>query len=528
MISKVLGHYGKADLNRSLRKPSAWVVAGRTRSGREVIIIGAGLAGLSTGCYARMNGYRTQIFEMHNIPGGLCTSWKRKGYVFDGCIHYMSGSRSGVFRRFYEELGAAQGRAMVDHEELLRVEKPDGKTWIVHADLDRLEQHMKDLSPADAGIIEELCKASRRFATFDPPMEKPMEHMGLLDMLRMIKDLPTLCAMGKFGKITMQDYATRFQDPFLRDVFPQVIEDIPDFPMTAVLLTLGFLHGRNNGWPVGGSLEYARAIEKRYRALGGEVQYKSRVQKILVESDRAVGVRLDDGSEHRADLVISAADGRTTIFDMLDGKYVDDQIRHYYDTWPIYEPFIQVALGIARDLSKEPHSIVLGLDESIAVGDERRRWMPIKHYCFDPSMAPPGKSVVEVPFLFVSYEYWKKLSENREQYDAAKRSLAEAVIDRLEKRFPGVKEQVEVVDVATPVAYERYTGNWRGSYMGWKALPSASVKGMSKTLPGLGCFYMAGQWISPGGGVPGAITSGRHLVQVICKKDKRRFKTTTP
>ncbi|NOY37521.1 MAG: NAD(P)/FAD-dependent oxidoreductase, partial [Chlorobi bacterium] len=55
----------------------------------SVIIIGAGFAGLSAGIYARMNGYRTQIFEMHNLPGGLCTAWKHKGYTIDGCIHWL-------------------------------------------------------------------------------------------------------------------------------------------------------------------------------------------------------------------------------------------------------------------------------------------------------------------------------------------------------------------------------------------------------------------------------------------------------
>ena len=69
---------------------------------RYIIIIGAGLAGLSAGCYAQMNGYETQIFEMHNIPGGLCTSWKRKGYTFDGCIHYLMGSRTGLLHKLYE------------------------------------------------------------------------------------------------------------------------------------------------------------------------------------------------------------------------------------------------------------------------------------------------------------------------------------------------------------------------------------------------------------------------------------------
>lgn len=326
----------------------------------------------------------------------------------------------------------------------------------------------------------------------------------------------------------MQDYALRFSDPFLREAFPLILEDLPDFPMTGVLMTLADLHKNNAGWPIGGSLEFARAIERRYLDLGGEIKYKSRVDKILVNGDRAVGVRLVDGTEHRADMIISAADGRTTIFDMLDGKYVNDKIRSYYDQWPIYQAFIQISLGVERDFSSEPHSVILPFEEPINVADKARSWARLQHYCYDSTMAPQGKSVVTVSFLGGNHAYWKKLYEKPERYKAEKKGLADAVIDRLEKRFPGIKEQIKVVDVATPVTYERYTGNWQGSYMGWANATQTAGKSMSRTLPGLASFYMAGQWVFMGGGVPGAVMSGRHVMQVICKKDKKSFVTSAP
>jgi len=131
---------------------------------KSIIIIGAGIAGLSAGCYAQMNGYRTQIFEMHDKPGGLCTSWKRQGYTFNGSIHWLAGSAPGnAYYRAYEELGARQGRRIVNHEEFTRVEGPDGKVFILYTDLDRLERHMKELAPGDAALIEEFTAAVRHF-----------------------------------------------------------------------------------------------------------------------------------------------------------------------------------------------------------------------------------------------------------------------------------------------------------------------------------------------------------------------------
>ena len=111
---------------------------------RSIIIIGAGIAGLSAGCYARMNGYRTAIFELHDQPGGLCTSWRRKDYVIDGCLHWLVGSGpASSFYRIWEELGAVQGRKFVDHEEFARVQGKDGKTFIAWTNADQLELYCK-------------------------------------------------------------------------------------------------------------------------------------------------------------------------------------------------------------------------------------------------------------------------------------------------------------------------------------------------------------------------------------------------
>ena len=149
--------------------------------GKSVIIIGAGIAGLAAGCYAQMNGYRSQIFEMHDLPGGLCTAWERRGYVFDGCIHTLLGSGPGQpYHRMWEALGAIQGRRMIHHDELMRVVGPDGKPFIAYANPDELERHMKMLSPADARLIEGFCAAIRRFSHFDHSamQAKPRSPIG--------------------------------------------------------------------------------------------------------------------------------------------------------------------------------------------------------------------------------------------------------------------------------------------------------------------------------------------------------------
>ena len=143
---------------------------------KSIIIIGAGIAGLSAGCYGQMNGYQTQIFEMHDKPGGVCTAWERKGYTIDGCLHWVFGSNpNSSFYHIWEELGAVQDRQFINFEEYRRVEDKDGKTWIIYSDLDRLEKHMKELAPEDAKVIHEFIGGARAMSRLKWNMDKAPE-----------------------------------------------------------------------------------------------------------------------------------------------------------------------------------------------------------------------------------------------------------------------------------------------------------------------------------------------------------------
>ncbi|HEY3375482.1 MAG TPA: NAD(P)/FAD-dependent oxidoreductase [Candidatus Aquicultor sp.] len=502
-------------------------------SDKSIIIIGAGIGGLCTGCYAQMNGYQSQIFEMHNKPGGLCTAWKRNGYTFDGCIHWLTGSGPGMdFYDWWLELGALQNRTIIDSEYFIRFEGRDGNVMYVYSDIDKFEQHLKELAPEDSAVIEELARDVRTMSKHVPPMGKPRELMGLFDMIKMLPDgVPYIRAFNKYTGITLEQFAQRFTNEFVREAFLNFFS-VADEAASGLVMTLVTFNLKTGGYPVGGSLEFSKAIEQRYLDLGGNVQYKSPVEKILVEDDRAVGVRLADGTEHRADIVVSAADGRATIFDMLDGKYVGDEIQSLYKTLTPYQSAVQISLGIARDLSNEPHSQVFPLREPLVVGATRRDYLMMRHFCSDPTMAPTGKSVITA-IIPCDYDSWDKLkAAGDEKYQAAKEAIAKAIIGEIEARYPGITEQIETVDVVTPVTYTRYTGTWKGSFMSWFDSPEANKiawgKGIPNKLPGLASFYMVGQWVSIPGGVPVGLMTGRNLIQVLCRNDKKRFATTKP
>ncbi len=499
----------------------------------SILIIGAGIAGLSAGCYARMNGYKARIFELHDKPGGLCTSWSRKGYTFDGCIEWLIGSTPGTaMNNIWCELGAAQGRQFIHHDAYQRIQGSNDRCLSLYTNLDRLERHMKELAPNDSEAIEEFIKGARDFSREIDVMGNPEAPAGLLNGIKMgIRMLPLMGTLRKYSRMSTAEFAARFGDPLLRQGICAAVDDLEDIPAMSLMMILAFMHAGDGCFPAGGSLEFARAIECRYLDLGGEINYRSPVERILVENDRAVGVRLTDGSEHRADIVISAADGHATIFEMLQGRYVNDEVRGYYRDLPIFPSWIQVSLGIRRDLADPAQAIVYLLDEPIDIAGEKRKYFRFRHFCFDPTLAPSGKSVLVTAFSS-DHAYWKDLGKDSERYEAEKKRIAAQVIQVLERRMPGLAEQIEVVDVSTPLTVVRYTGNWRGSQEGWmittRTVGMVMGKGMAKTLPGLAGFYMCGQWVEPGGGVSTAAGSGKTVIRTICAKDKKKFHACLP
>ena len=497
---------------------------------KSLIIIGAGVAGLTAGCYGQMNGYATQIFEMDSKPGGLCTAWERKGYTIDGCLEWLVGtSPNSTFHRFWEELGVLQGKEILNLEQFCRVEGENGEAFTLFTNVDFLEQHMKDLAPKDTAFIEEFAKAVRHFASFELPIEKAPELHSTMDNLKMLSKMrPFMGDLQKWGKMSMKDFALRFENPFLREAFQEIWP--PELSCLAFIFTLAWLSQKNAGYVIGGSRAIARSMEERYLNLGGKVNYNSKVTKIQVENNRATGVLLENGSEHKADCVISASDGHATIFDLLEGKYVDKTIRGYYDSMPIFQPVIYLALGVKRsfnDVPKTVSGVVLLLDKPIKIAGKEHKHLRVHIYNHDSSFAPAGKTVLTL-MLESDFAYWDSLSKDSVRYNAEKAMIAHDVIFALNKRFPGLAENVEMSDVATPYTFYRYTGNWQGSYEGWLPTPENMRLQMKKTLPGLDNFYMIGQWVSPGGGLPSGLITGRHVIQLLCVRDKKKFTTSTP
>ena len=223
-----------------------------------IIIIGAGLAGLSTGCYSQMNGYQTHIFEHHAIPGGVATCWKRKGYTIDGGIHFLMCHKPGQsIYEIYRELGTAQSNRFLDMTSYCRfIDEASGRNVEITPDLDLLAKKLKALSPADSRFIDNLVAGARAMQGTDMGdmgMSQPQELLGFLDKIKKMWKMRRFFKyfMGKYSR-SASDYGKDIHDPWLRYIFENLF--LPEVPVWFILMLLGLLADGQLGLLEGGSL----------------------------------------------------------------------------------------------------------------------------------------------------------------------------------------------------------------------------------------------------------------------------------
>ncbi|PKL10472.1 MAG: hypothetical protein CVV52_18240 [Spirochaetae bacterium HGW-Spirochaetae-8] len=495
---------------------------------KHVVVIGAGIAGLSAASYLLRNGYAVTVVEQHDKPGGLCTSWKRKGYTIDYCVHWLVGTKPETeFHQIWEELGALTNGdgspvPIVNAETFSTIGLSDGETIEMHSDIEKFRAELLRLGPEDEKQIDRFCKSLHNLATMTMPALSDEKSLGrsLANLLQMRHIMGHLIPLEEYGK--------RFSSPRIREFFNVSIPG--DWSLASLTLGLAQQHIKGAGYPVGGSLNLVRNMERVIKRLGADLRYGNTVTKINVVDGVAVGITTEQGETIAADYVISAADGHQTLHNFLGGTFMPQPLQHAYETYPLFPSTVFVALGLDRDCSALPHASTPYLDPPLELADGSvHTHFSVTVYNYDDTLAPKGKTLVTVLFNTWNSGYWDDLVQtDRKQYELTKDGIAKQVIGYLEKMFGGIKEHIDMVDVSTPHSVIRYTGNWKGSYEGFAPTRKTLSKTLPKTLKGVENFSMIGQWTAPGGGLPTAAKDGRDIAIKLCKLDKRQFTGTLP
>jgi len=489
---------------------------------KKVVIIGGGIAGLSAGIYSAMNGFETEILEMHDVAGGQCTAWDRKGYRFDFCLHWLVGTSKGAFHEIWKETNVINNDTkIIDHEIHSRILDDEGNEFIIYTNIDRWEKYLIELAPEDKNSIQKMCTDMRKSALLEPFALAP-ELRSPFDYIKIIpKMLPVFNVIRKFGRMTCQEYFDKlnFKSKRIKSVFFAMYGN-RNFSALAFIFMLGWYNQKNAGYIKGGSYPMAQRMVEKFGKLGGKISYKKKVVKIIVDNNNVKGVLLKDGTIIPADFVISAADGYSTIFNMLDSKFISKEIDYAYKNWELFTPIVQVSFGIKQAIASES-PIIIYISKGKKIGKTKlENGYSVMNYSFDSTMAPKGKTTMVLRYDS-PWKLWETMDEK--EYKSEKLQIQKDAKAFLEKEYPGISAFIEVIDVATPKTDVRYTGVKDGAYEGFMPSKENMMKSLKMQLPGLKNFYMAGQWLFPGGGLPPSAQTGKWAVQLICKKEKQNF-----
>ena len=191
-----------------------------------------------------------------------------------------------------------------------------------------------------------------------------------------------------------------------------------------------------------------------------------------------------------------------------------------YKNWELFTPIVQVSFGINKIIKTEA-PIIMNISKDLKIGSTNlENGYSVMNYSYDSTMAPEGKTAVVLRYES-PWKIWEFMEG--EEYKNEKMQIQKEATEYLEIEFPGISEYIEVVDVATPKTDVRFTGVKNGAYEGFMPSKENMMKMLKMQLPKLENFYMAGQWIFPGGGLPPSAQTGKWSVQLICKKEKQKF-----
>jgi phytoene dehydrogenase-like protein len=481
----------------------------------KVIVIGGGISGLSAGIYAQKCGFSVTILESHSIAGGNCTSWKRKGYLFEGGMHWLTGSdRGSPINKSWRYTGA------LDDSVKIRLDEPfyefdwNGTRIKMFRDVEKTERHWLEVAPKDEKEIRRLCGYMRKVQGLSMPVtdihgvkvtKKNHPPLSLL-----FHAISAFGVIRKTSKISRDEYVKRFSHEGLSDMMRSFTTDTSG--IMPLVFTMGILASGDGGFPEGGSLPFVKRMVDTFTSLGGEILYSTRADRVIVENGRAVGVIAGD-MRLDADAVIITADTMA-----IDHLFETPPKAPWLDKMRVVTlPTMGVLLsfGINADLSNYPHRYVFKLREPIKLDKHTYVNLSINNYAGDPVYSPEGKTAITIMLDGDTYDFWKKAKDNG-SYEEEKRKIADVVIAAITAQIPEIADKIEVCDVATPLTYERYCANWKGSWM-TEMKPGMKMATYPSVIKELGCCYFAGHRMTPPGGLPVALLSGRTAVQYLCR-----------
>jgi phytoene dehydrogenase-like protein len=476
----------------------------------DVIVIGAGLGGLTAGAKLAKEGLRVLVLEQHDRPGGCATTFKRRDFTMEVGLHEMDGPNPGdVKSRIFNDIGLGERVTFLPLPEFYRFINERYDLVIPH-DPEGARKILKQSFPSEEkGIDDYFYHVLNVRRVMVAQRGRPDKSVGeFLDDIIGDEDLK-LVLLGNLGYY--------HDDPYT-------------LSWLYYLNAQGSYYGGTASFIQGGSQRLSNALSSLIEEQGGEVRLNQLVISMDYQGDRLSGVSFQQVKGQNQGQV-----GRASARHIIMNGSVPGLIRllSKKDSAPLMRAIKDQAIGASlltvyygfnkslKEIGNKNYSTFI-YDGSVSTQKDilgnnhsdfsTRSFTFVDYGQVDSRLAPEGKSVGAVCAIDYPSD-WEGLE--RDEYMRMKADVADTFTGRLEKVLPGFREAVEYVEVATSLSVERFTLNPRGAVYGFARHPNRSMEYLSAVPENV---YIASAWGKIGGGFSGAMVSGYKTAMDLLRK----------
>ena len=492
---------------------------------KTIVIIGGGVSGLSAGIYAEQHGFHAVILEKNPSVGGMCTGWYRKGYYLDGCIHWLTGTKEGtLLNEMWHNVGAIESQDDILYLPSWGTFELNGQSVTLWRDLKRAEKEWIEASPIDKKMIHKFFKMVSDFTKVELPLDLPVSMMPLHRLLKLgFNVLPVWRSYLLSMKQTCEGFASKFKSPLLR--YALTTAQPGGGNLFSMIYSYATVVAGDGGVPKGASKPMVERMKEKFLSLGGSLKLNANVESVVIKDDKAIGAKLSNGQIIEGDYVVSCLDANYALKKLLRDQYPLSSFERRFSK-PNKHPSptcVYLCYAVNKDNNiPTPYSFNI---EPFDIANHTIDHITVRSYAYDETFARGDKTLMTVLIdqTNLEFPYWRKLAKDRKQYEKYKAYISEEITNKIKEHFPELRDNIELLDVATPYTFNRYVNTSNGVYMGFYFTHHTKMYSHTGELKGLRNFYLSGQWMQGPGGLPIAMTQGKFAIQRICKKEKLSF-----
>ena len=498
----------------------------------EVVVIGSGIGGLSCAALLARYGLRVVVCESYSRPGGAAHAFERQGFTFDSGPSLYSGLSSpsaNPLRQVLDAIGEELPCATYNTWGCCLPEGNFDTSVGAEQFIEVLRRLRGEGAIAQWQELQRVMEPLKSAAIAVPPAAMRFDWGAALTVGRFAPSLIGHAAnifklTEPFSRI-IDDVVT---DPFIcnwLNLLCFLLSGLPADGTSAAEMAFMFADWYRPGvvldYPMGGSGALVDALVRGLKRRGGQLYLKAHVEQVLVENNRAVGVRLRGGKEIRARRAVVSNASVWDTLKLLPVGAVPPSFRSKRQATPACESFMHLHLGIDAQRLRELacHYIVVN-DWNLGVTAPQNVVLVSIPSLLDPSLAPKGKHAIHVYTPGNEpYALWEGLDRRSQEYALQKQARSQVMWQALERVIPDIRSRCEVALVGTPLTHERFLRRDRGSYGPAIRAGKGLFPGPGTPLPGLFC---CGDSTFPGIGLPAVAASGMMAANTLAPISKHQ------